>query len=515
MFIRVLTAVTLIGVLAGCTGVPRDSAAVNPATFNLRRDLSTLRDPAGLFVDPTYYDTHASVYSTALLDEAFGIETGKALDRPTKALELCSSRERTEVGEPWFTWSLVRVIGPGAPCADLTVPARSGDAEDDIPRFYAWTDAALRSGIPREDVIPQLGDLLQHAPILDPYVMWRQDQLEELLGLSDTSASRPHSLPLAVRSPDDLTGVWGHTMRCMRASVCPAGAVPSNGEVVQLATVLPDDLSLAGALAILRSRGAKAEVEALRYWVDKRRQGRDGLVRLARFLGTIEATFSVLKLAPELFPGPDPAVTARELERRLELLPPSDRLQRLRALAVLRAVDPVAWEVHRAEADATGAAMEGVVVTQSSLTRHVMIGAALAAMGLGTPTATLELFPARDERSEYEALVAVSYAWSMTNDAAILTEYSNLRTASERRAHDPQEPVRRYVMSLKSLSGPGVDISQQRRAEISSAAGRSLQGCSMDEVKSEVLYRFTLEGNSACSLEVTMAMIESSFGRIS
>jgi hypothetical protein len=478
--------------------------------------LATLRDSSGMFVDPTSYDSPPSVYSTALIDDALGRPASHPSDVASAVTRSCTSNEQDRVGEAWFSWAMTTVFGSdGAGCSRTTEPKRTGEPSHDVPTFFAWASAQVAAGASKDQLAKSGREVLSAASAghVGPYVMWRADQIESLLDMPSTATRRPAPAPRQLRTPDDLTELWGWTMRCgPHPELCPTPSVIDDRAVTRAAVDYSDDLSLAGSLAILRARDATEQVAGLTAAVEKRRIKADDLLRTARFSGTIDATFEVLQLAPRLFPGPDPALTSAELVRRLAVIPSNERVKRLRALAVLKAVDPTAWKRHESEITAIHGHYDNAQVVESSVREFADVGAAFGAMGIEGPTAKLELFEARDAESVYHARLAAGGSWAFTNQDEVLKHFRKVREDALAEATDPAEPVVSYLAGLDALNGAGLERSEAQRQAIGRALDSALGGCELDGVRVEQLYRFTIEKASSCSLQVTVAAVNSGFG---
>lgn len=509
-----LTFGALVLMISGCGifgGSPPDGAS-----GGRKNALATLRDSSGLFVDPTFYDSPPSVYSTALIDDALGRPASHPSDVASVVTRTCGAEERNKVGKAWFSWAMATVFGSeGATCSRTAEPKLSHDPSSDIPTFFAWASAQVATGTSREQLAARGREVLKgaFAGHVEPYVMWRADQIEDLLGLPSTATRRPAPAPQKLRSPDDLTELWGWTMRCQpRPELCSTPSTIDDQAVANAAANYSDDLSLAGGLAILRARGATASVAELTPAAERRRIKTDDLLRAARFSGTIDATFEVLQLAPGLFPGADPAITSAELVRRLAVIPPDERVKRLRALAILKAVDATAWQRYESEVTAISSHYSDAHVGEYSVKEFADVGAAFGAMGIEGPAAKLELFDARDAESEYHARLAVGDSWAFTNQDEVLKHFKKVREDALAKAEDPAEPVVSYLAGLDALNGAGLTVSEARHQAIAQALDSALEGCELDGVRIEQLYRFTIDKASPCSLQVTVAAVFSGFG---
>lgn len=411
---------------------------------------------------------------------------------------------------------MVTVLGKaGSACSELSEPPRTGNPTVDIPQHFAWAQAVLAGGGSTEAVATKVRPILgeQQGKDPSPYVMWRMDQLEDMLGLPSTALSRPAAAPAGLGGPDDLTELWGYTMRCQsHRDLCASAETVSDRDVAVAAVSYPDDLSLAGAIAVLRARSATAYFEDLTRDVEARRVKEDGLIRGSRFAGTIDTTFIVLQLAPGLFPGDDPEITSAELLRRLQLIPADDTVKRLRAIAILKAVDGSAWQGWQAEMDASFAKYDKSEVTKDSFREFVDVATAFGVMGTDAPTAHLNVFEVRDAETEYLAWLASADAWAFSNGDEVLRKYLEVRQNALAQAETPSEPIVSYVAGLRSLAGPGVSVSAQRREAITQGLKEGLLGCVIDGARTEYLFRFNTDSSSACSLTITEEVIKSSFG---
>ena len=478
--------------------------------------LATLRDSSGLFVDPTFYESPPSVYSTALIDDALGRPASHPSDVAAVVARTCRTEERDQVGKAWFSWAMVTVFGSeGATCSRTAEPKRTGDPGSDLPTYFAWASAQVAGGASKSELAAGGREVLAAASKgnLGPYVMWRADQLEDLLGLPSTATARPAKAPQELRDADDLTELWGWTLRCQsRPELCPAPSAIDDRAVADAAATYADDLSLAGGLAILRARGATGLVAGLTPDVEKRRIKADDLLRANRFSGTISATFEVLQLAPGLFPGPDPAGTSAEFVRRLAVVPSDERVKRLRALAVLKVVDAKTWQRYEAEVTSIARHYDGTRLGESSVKEFRDVAEAFGAMGIDGPSVKLELFDARDAESDYHARLAVGGSWAFTNQDEVLKHFRKVREEALAEATKPAEPVVSYLAGLDALNGAGLEVSEAQRQAIVGALASALGGCELDGVRVERLYRYNIEKTSPCSLQVTVAAVFSGFG---
>lgn len=501
--------------LSGCgTG---DVNSGRESDNGLANTLAALRSSSGLYVDPTYYQSPASVYSTALIDDAVGRPESHPADAQSVVKEICSSDEKSRIGGPWFGWAVSTALGKDAePCLHIPRPKSTGDPATDIPVYFAWTSSQLVAGVPKGDLIEEGRTLLKEATGagLGAYVMWRADQLEELLGLPSTAAQRVASPPANLHSPDDLTELWGYTMRCENnAALCQTPTAIDDQAVADAAVEFPDDLSLAGGLAILRARGATEQIAALTPQVEARRIPSKDLLRGTRFDGSVDATFEVLRLAPELFPGPDPQSTASTVTGQLATMPPDATVRRLHALAVLKAVNPDAWDRHLPEVNKIFNRYNGAHLTEDSVKEFTQIGTVFGTMQLEGPMATLTLFDVRDAESEYHARLAVGASWAFTNQDEVLRHFAALRKEALAKAETPTEPIVSYLASLDALNGGDLVVDDAHRTAIIQAVNSALRGCELNGVRTDQLYRFTLDPESPCSLQVSLAVLDSGFGR--
>lgn len=509
-----LATVLSVILMSGCGAVAPISQS--NASEGLRTTLEALRDPWGLFVDPTYYDSPASIYATALIDEALGRPQSHPADVDAVVRRICSSGEKEQVGEPWFTWALTTTFGTAASaCSAPSKPRRTGDANNDIPQYFAWASAQVTLGTPKDQLAEDARQLIAGIPATSrpPYVMWRADQLEDLLGLTSTAAQRVALPPTQLTGPDSLTELWGYTMRCeARPDLCTQASPIDDRAVAVAGLSYPDDLSYAGALAILKARKATGGFNELAKGVESRRIATDDLLRASRFVGSIDASFAVLELAPSLFPGDSPEATSQQLQQGLELVPATDTVKRLRTLALLKAVDPAAWKKREGEVRGIYQQYQGKHVDQAAMVKFIDVATAFGVMGLDAPTAHLDLFEANSPESIYHARVAAGSNWAFTNGNEVLTHFQAVRESALDTAASPSEPVVSYIAGLSALNGPGLDIAQERRAAIAVALNSALKGCEFNGHRAEGLYRFNINKGSGCSLTITVDAINSSFG---
>lgn len=511
-------AMAIVGLLtAGCAPTSTSGASAVPHTVSasMQRSLEALRDPWGLYVDPTYFDEAGSVYSTALLTRDAGSPppqvNGRTLD------ELCRhSGEAKTVGEPWFSWS-VAVVGDGRAkgCLNKQLPDATGDPNHDLPRLFAWVDSVSITGSLSKDralrlVRPRL-DALDISSVRSPYVMWRLDQIEERLGMTSSATSRNVPPPEALEGPDTLTEWWGYTMRCASvSSLCSDVAAPSDMEIAEAGIAYPDDLSLAGSIAILRARGARDLVRELLSGV-RLRSDKNGLVRATRFSGSIGATYNVLRLDAAMFPGPDPKVSAAEIQRRLELVPKSDKTLRMKALAILKAVDEPTWRRREAEVKGIASSLESSKVGENNVAAVIEQATALGQMGYEV-SPTLDIFDVRNDKSEDLALLVLANSWVFSNVEDIIRAYQPTMESAVKSVNRAHEPVAQYMLDLMAVGASDPTLSEARRQAIAKSLNEELRGCAINGQPAPDLYRFTLNKDSPCSLEVTVAATVSSFG---
>jgi hypothetical protein len=318
---------------------------------------------------------------------------------------------------------------------------------------------------------------------------------------------------VALGSPDDLTELWGYTMRCQsRPRLCTGTPATTDQEIAIAAVTYPDDLSLAGALAVLRVRGSSGYADEIAAGVDERRLNRVGLIRATRFVGTVDASFQVLQLMPGMYPGAHPEVTSAEIQRRLALIPSTSSAKRLRAIALLKAVDEPGWGKWAPEAHAVFASYDAQAVTKTALRNYIDIAETFGAMSLDAPSARLQIFPVNDPESEYLARLACANAWAFSNGDDILKAYDAIRQRALAQAESPSEPVVSYVAGLQALNGSGINLTQDKRAGISDALNKALLGCFVNGVHVDHLYRFNVASSASCSLSITTEVARSSFG---
>ncbi|MHA7134394.1 hypothetical protein [Oerskovia turbata] len=482
----------------------------------LRDDLESLRDPWGLFVDPTYYDLPGSFYATAMIDGSLAAGPQHAIEPSGAGSELCVGTEAQVIGEPWYTWAAAQVLpGREASCLSRDRPEATGDPSHDVPQLYAWASAstssttdhdAVRSAVERE--LAAAG----RARVDSPYVMWRWDQLEDALDLSSTAAQRPAAAPSELVSPEGLMELWGYTMRCdARPATCdPTASLSDDLEVTRAGIAFGDSISLAGAIGILQARGADEQVSVLKDVVDARRDSATGLVRDSGFRGQIASSYKVFLLDHEMYPGPVPEVTSEELRTRLEQVPQDQTLIRMQAIVLLHAVDRQAFRQFQSEVDGVRKSLEGAVVTRDDLEHQVELAIAVAQVS-EAPTLHLELFPVDDDESKFLARKAVA-SWTLfDNGKEIVSVFSSVRDEALKEAENPTEPVNMYVAGLSALRGPGLSISPEQGARIADAAS-ALQGCQLGDAWSDKFFRFSVDKSSSCSLDILLEVSQAGYG---
>lgn len=512
--VMMVSVAILSSLFAGCATVsPNTPSGISQG---LRSTLETLRDPWGLYVDPTIFDSPVSIYSTALIDEALGRPESHPSDTGVAVKQLCASDERKQVEEPWFTWALTTTLGKAAgACANATIPQPTGTVENDIPQYFAWVKAQLVLGVSKGILIDEAQKRLAAITTAtnSPYVMWRADQIEDLLGISSSSEQRAASAPTQLLGPDDLTELWGYTMRCAARSVlCSARSAIDDQQVAVAAVSYPDDLSFAAGIAILRARNSNGYLSELTKSVDARRNTSLDFLRSSRFTGSIDASYAVLELAPDLFPGDSPEITSAELLRRYTAIPNTEKVTRLRILALLKAVDFRVWSEHKNDLKNIFDSYQTTRINEIAMKDFLDAAGAFGVMNEDPPAAELQLFDANSPESIYHARLALGNSWAFNNDDELLSHFSGIGKDSLAAADNPSEPIVSYIAGLSAINGLGQDISQERRTAISATLNNALKGCVLNGKRTDTLYRFSLDPVSSCSLKVTVDAIHSSFG---
>lgn len=511
---RVCAVACVAFTLTACTS-PTSEDPVRLIPQGLQETLESLRDPWGLFVDPSFYSQPGGIYSTAMIDDALGGGLIADIDIKAVAPAVCDGSERKLVGALWYSWAAARVLGNAGPsCLDTEMPALSGDLPTDIPQTYAWVDAEKKRGRSASQALAHVESFRNSADRSNsPYVMWRLDQLEDALGLAESRANRVVSPPDGLESPAQLVEWWGYVNRCATDQrTCVDVKAPANDKVAQLAVGAGDDLSLTAAISILRINGANDFLKVLRDTVDSRRVENTGLLRTASFIGDVQTTYQVLRLDWQMFPGPAPDLTSAQLERRLEAIPQEDVVKRMQALAVLKAVDPKRWARYNGEVESARSSLDAAAITKDKVRRVGDLSTALGQMGEVPPKPRLDIFTIDTDEDKYLAKIALGHAAFFLNEDEVINSYSELGAQALEEARKPTEPVAQYIASLGAVLGSRIQLTPEESKKIETAADGALRGCFMGEKWAPDVYRTGIARSSACSIKVLVEVSAAGFG---
>jgi hypothetical protein len=384
------------------------------------------------------------------------------------------------VSPEWLAWAASEMIGaadpdrPSLSCLVHTPPQETGEPDDDIPMLWAWATTAANRKDPRwkvaRVVAPRLGRWSLDA-VTSPYVFWRFDQLNALIGAPDVAEAHPAPPPTRLAGLNDLLDLWGHAERCAAHPVlCVAGGVPDFQAVADLERVLNDDLGTAAAIAIARLEGNDAEVARYRESLRDRVDSATGLIRRERPQGDIDSTFLVLQMAPDLVAGPASEETVRRLRHEIGRVSRRDAATRMKGVAILKAMGG-AWSAYRREMHAAVGELAANPIVRSSLRSKIGLLEALHLLDAGVPRVRLEIFAIGDDRSRELARLALVHADLFANDAEIRAAFADLRE------------------ELRKESG--------------------LQGCRLNGVDYAHLFRSAMEDRESCSLDATWRAVRS------
>jgi hypothetical protein len=515
-----VTSAAMAVVASGCA--PDQTAKAPNAAYpqGPKAELQTLRDPNGLFIYPGYYRQPGSIYSTALVGSALGGWHLSPAQAKAARAAACQGEEPKLVHPAWFGWATSEVLGRDASvssvptCMTRTPPVASGDPAQDIPLLWAWAQAGVtlkepRSGLARV-VTPRLARLAVDR-VTSPYVRWRLDELNALVGTPDTAVAHPAPPPSRLTDPTDLLDLWGYTQRCAaHRQLCVPSGVPTFDAVVSAERYFGDDLSLSAAIAIARVQGKDSAVTAYRASLTSRLDPATGLIRSARPEGDIASTFLVLQMAPELFPGRAAAATARVMQDDLRLGAKLDVVTRLKAIAILKALGGTAWTAFRPEVTAAIGGLTSSPVTLSSLQSRVDLVEALRLLDPNVPLVTLTPFATPDDRSQQLARLALAHADVFANAAAVRAAFAGVSARLLAQAAAPGDPLVPYFTAANAVSGAELQPDPARHQQIVTAMS-GVQGCSLNGTAYTYLFRSSMATRESCSLEATWQAIRSGF----
>jgi hypothetical protein len=514
------SAAALLVMAGGCAGdqTTRLPSAAYPQ--GLRAELQTLRDPNGLFIYPGYYRQAGSLYSTALLGAALGGWTLTHQQATAATAALCHGQEPKLVHPTWLAWAATETLGENAfhssagACLSRTPPAPTGDPTQDIPLLWAWARTVASLGMPRAKISSVAAPRLAHLPVdsvISPYVRWRLDQLDVLTGAADTAVAHPAAPPSHLVDPTDLLDLWGYAERCVaHQELCDSSGAPNVKAVLEGERYFGDDLSLAAAIAIARIQGKTALVATLRQSIAQRVDPETGLVRSGRPEGDIASTFLVLQMAPDLFPGPAPAATARVMQDDLELGSRLDTATRLRAVAVLKASGGPAWTAYKAEISTAVRWLTSTPTTRSSLQSRVDVIEALRLLDPNVPLVTLTTFPTADAEAQQLARLALAHADVFANAAAVRIAFASVRERLLAEAVTPKDPLIAFFSAANAISGAELQPDPALHQRLVVGMSRT-QGCYLNGRAYRYLFRSSMAAGESCSLEATWQAIRSGF----
>ena len=515
-----LATAALGAMVSGC--LPGGTAQAPSADYpqGLKAELQALRDPNGLFIYPGYYRQPGSLYSTALVADALGGWPVTPEQTRAAAAAACPSEESKLVDPAWLAWAASETLGPsgfGPPtpaCLTRTPPAATGDPNQDIPLLWAWAQTSANLKEARSQIAGVVVSRLARvadAEVRSPYVRWRLDQLNTLIGAPDTAVVHTGPPPGRLSDPTDLLDLWGYTERCAaHRELCVSSGVPDFDAVVAAERYFGDDLSLAAAIRIARIQHKNSKLEEYREGLKSRVDPSTGLIRSARPEGDIASTFLILQMAPDLFPGPAAAATAgvmqADLQPGIKLDPPT----RMKAIAILKALGGRAWTAYRHEISAAIRGLTVTPVTRSSLPSRVELIDALRLLDPDVPLVALTTFPTTDARSQQLARLALAHIDIFANAAAVRRAFSAVSATLVAEAAAPRDPLAAYFAVANAISGAELQLDPSQHARIVTAMSRA-QGCSLNGTAKEYLFRSSMATRESCSLEATWQAIRSSF----
>lgn len=510
----------LVVFIGGCDPDRPAAAPIVSDPQGLKTELQTLRDPNGLFIYPGYYRQPGSVYSTALVGAALGGWQLTTRQTNVASAAVCHGSEPKIVHPAWLGWAVSEILGRGVlnsaakACITTTAPTPTGDPTADIPLLWAWAQASANLKQPRSQIATTVKARLEGLAVeavKSPYVRWRLDQLEHLIGAPDTAAIHVAPPPPRLAEPTDLLDLWGYTERCAaHRKLCVKAGVPNFEAVDAAERLFGDDLSLAAAIGIARIQRNDSAIAAYRMALAARIDPSTGLIRSARPEGDIASTFLVLQLAPDLIRGPRAAATAQVMKDDLELGPKIDDVTRMKAIAILKALGDPAWTGYRQQVTANVNELTSAPVTVSSLQSKVDLIEALRLLEPNVPLVTLTIFATNDARSQHLARLALAYADIFANADALRSAFSGVRSRLVSVASQPVEPLVSYFTAANAINGSSIQLDAADHQRIVKGM-RTVQGCTMNGKDYAYLFRSSLESRESCSLEATWQAMRSSF----
>jgi hypothetical protein len=506
--------------IAGCTGGGHDPSASAASPEGLKGELQTLRDQNGLFIFPGYFRGRGSVYSTALLASALGDWQLSPAQRKAAVGELCLGADVKTVHPVWLAWAASELfdrdlLGSALPgCISRNPPPSLGDPNEDIPMLWAWAQTGANwrerpDGV--ELVVRTRLASMDLDRITSPYVRWRLEKLDGLIGAPDDRSAHVAPPPPRLAQPDDLLDLWGYVERCAaHAGLCTAQNTPDLGMVTAAERSFGDDLSMAAAIGIARILNNRSVVARYQQGLLARTEAVTGLVRSARPEGDIESTFLALQIAPDLFPGPAAQATAQVMRDDLRLGTKLDTTSRVKALAILRAVGAKDWTDYAAEIRNVEDGLRSRLVTQSSLQSTVELVDALRLLDPHVPLVKLRPFPKTDARSTHLARLALANADVFANAEAVRKDFVSPTSQLVSDAKQPKDPLVAYYSTVNAIAGAEIQLDPPDHRAVSVGI-RSVQGCSLNGTTYTYLFRASAASRESCSLAATWQAIRSGF----
>jgi hypothetical protein len=433
---------------------------------------------------------------------------------------VCHGPEPKMVHPAWLGWATSEILGraaldsPAKACITTTVPTPTGDVTADIPLLWAWAQAATNLKQPRSQIARTVAARLAGLAVdgvKSPYVRWRLDQLEHLVGAPDTAAVHAAPPPRRLADPTDLLDLWGYTERCAaHRELCVTSGVPNFDAVVAAERLFGDDLSLAAAIRIARIQRNDSAVAAYRAALAARTDPATDLIRSARPEGDIASTFLVLQMAPDVLRGPRAAATAQVMKDDLQLASKIDAATRMKAIAILKALGNPAWTAYQNQITEDINGLASTPVTLSTLQSKIDLIEALRLLEPNVPLVTLTTFPTNDARSQQLARLALAYADVFANSSAVRSAFSGVRSRLVTVASQPADPLVSYFTAANAINGSSLQLDPVVHEQIMKGM-RTIQGCSINGKDYAYLFRSSMATRESCSLEATWQAVRSSF----
>lgn len=418
--------------------------------------------------------------------------------------------DSVKLPEPWFSWSLTRVLSAGGPVQlppgqPYPHPAGSaGDPDAASVELWAWADGAQRLTTRPHDwgQAIALGRRIEARGVTSWYAAWRLQSARTILDLPPLTLEDPR-IPAPTRETADLPlELLGYLSIKDRGPKDPA---------VQIIRDLPWQAAPSGLdsyarVSLLRFDGRQSEF--LRERSPCRGSGAEGFaLQRPIVLGSTKTTFIASSLLGDSFKGVLPEEGFTTLRRDLASGTMIGKLQRLESIALLkRGGRPV--DSYRSEIDAAKREIGKSFSLRATPEAVSMVSSLRAIDGeIARPRLDISGDPPQGDAG----LFVLANADCFSNTTELVKWLSPLKPYLWSRLAHP-DGSRGYYLALQAVVQAAPEgLTEAKRAEIAAGVA-SLKGCE----RSPDLYRVSSEGGQGlCSFEATWMVLSASFGDLS